>query len=214
MAGKNTAKAGSHPSRGGGWVTQIKLDEYDIEELNNNLGRSLADGEIGQIEQMLKTTLGLKNATGETVTNQDVIATLKAFTSADDAMVMQYFNDCDEDSLLKIEEIFQLVMRVNFLDKHPPERIRAAAALALTAMKSGKNGAPEKGYRNWFYHAVLHLWHELGCQDDAVWETEGKSTPLNTFAWNLLNIIEPKTCPTLSTVAKDLRKVRDGKVNA
>jgi len=212
MTGKITFKAGTHSSRAGGWVVPVTLCRDDVSALTVILERSLTVAECQMLARMLTDIRAIREATaGDAVKHQEIIETLKAIYKADDDGVQQAFKDCDDTTESLIQDQI-CVMGVWVLTWHTPDRIRAAAKLALCDLGSGKNGPRTKGYRILFAQAVLCLWEKLGHTNKKIWAADDQASgttasPLVHFAQRLLKIIEPKTCPSLSTVAKLLRKV-------
>jgi len=208
MAGKITFKAGTHPSREGGWATPVALSPEHVSNLRATLGRDLTDAECLMIARTLTTIQCVREAmAGDAVTHQEIKETLTAIAKADDTEVQQAFNDCDDTTESLIQDAIAEQMQIEFSTWHPPERIRAAAKLALCALATGKAGPKIKGYRIVFAKAVPRLWQQLGCTNMGIYEANEVGSPLVTFATELLKIIEPETCPSLSIVAKLLRKV-------
>ncbi|MCX7173403.1 MAG: hypothetical protein NT159_05680 [Proteobacteria bacterium] len=208
MAGKITYKAGTHSSRDGEWVTPVTLSEAQVLELGEILERDLTDAECRMITGTLSDIQGFRSATaGDAVSHQDIVETLKAIAKAGDGEVLQAYKDCDDTTESLIQDAINYDMQINSSNWHPPERICAAATLALFNLGSGKAGPRTKAHRSEFAKGVLRLWSGLGRSDVGIWEADGQASALVRFARELLKIIESKTCPSLSIVAKLLRKV-------
>jgi hypothetical protein len=236
MSGKKTLGSVMHPSQASrsGWVipvlresdfkksgTSLELDlkthdpdclpivirESDELALGKILGRNLIDSDYRLIANMLKYARCIKDiATSENASHQDVIATLKAIAKADDNTIHNEFKNCDVDTHSLIDAALYCEMRIEIPSVHPPERIRAAAKVALYNVKNGRDGRPSLGYRELFAQEVWRIWIELGgIQDAKAWELDGDGSPLAMFTWHLLKMIEPETCPSLSNVVKLIR---------
>lgn len=211
MSGKPTFRNGRHPSRdAGGWITPVSFSTADIETLNDILGRKLTNEEINRIATMLGS-LQIHAPAEKTVNHQDIIKTLKGMSNADDTEIQRMFAHCDDTTEALLEEAIHVDMGVPLPDAYPAAYasglIRGAALNALRNLPRGKDGARVLWHRMLFAQAVRALWADLGRQDDAVWENNGNTTPFVQFAWRLLDIVEPDTCPDPSNVAKLLRKV-------
>lgn len=183
----------------------IVIDDSYLHELGANLGRILTEEDFQLIASMLRQMRNIKHvATAEKASHQNVIATLKALAKADDTTIRNNFGNCDTDTHSLINDVLLCEMRVEISSNNPPERIRAAAKVALyniTNAEKGKPGKPKLGYRDMFAQEAWRIWTQLGGNPDAkAWELEGNGSSLALFAWHLLKLIEPETHPSLSSI--------------
>jgi hypothetical protein len=205
-----------HKSRKGGFVTAVNIENHDWKRIEGVVGRSLSADEQYSITRALTDIAGMKDAASNlNVINQTTIENLKGIGKLVNEKVLKALNDCDSTTKALIEQEL-LSMHSNPKDGEfkqltglTPSMIKGAAKCAVDNLKPAKGGPKVLGYRLIFKNRVLQLWESLGRTDNAVWEIEGKTTPLVQFSTALLELIDTENSPSFSTVAQLLRKDAD-----